>query len=91
MGDFSSCILSNLVYYHTLSQFTNHNVTTYSTGLSDKIITPYSLPMFRENKFLFAKRRKDKARKDPQVFLFLILYGTILNSDFYLVTGSSIS
>ena len=35
------------------------------TGLSEQVITPYSLPMFRENRHLFAKRRREKARKDP--------------------------
>ena len=36
------------------------------TGLQQQVINPYSLPMYRENRFLYAKRRKDKARKDPQ-------------------------
>ena len=35
------------------------------TGLNQQILNPYSLPMFRENRFLYAKRRKDKARRDP--------------------------
>ena len=36
-----------------------------ATALHNQIINPYSLPMFREQRFLYAKRRKDKARRDP--------------------------
>lgn len=35
------------------------------TGLEQQIINPYSLPMYREQRFFYAKRRKDKARKNP--------------------------
>ncbi|KAL5252021.1 hypothetical protein ACHWQZ_G014988 [Mnemiopsis leidyi] len=35
------------------------------TGLQQQVINPYSLPMYREQRFLYAKRRKDKGRKDP--------------------------
>ena len=35
------------------------------TGLHQQIINPYSLPMYREQRFFYAKRRKDKARKNP--------------------------
>ena len=35
------------------------------TGLQQQVINPYSLPMYREQRFLYAKRRKDKSRKDP--------------------------